>query len=105
MEKREYALSDKDRLIVEWKFRRGKITKFIIQYIALIDGDWRPVIRYDTKHSHAHQHRFHYKHKENDRRISIAGGGNVKNYKFIFNQAQKYIGQNWEKIKDWFLNT
>jgi len=40
-------------------WRRGEVVEFRIQYEALIDGYWRPVVRYDTAHDQPHRDALH----------------------------------------------
>ncbi len=44
-----------DRLRVAASKDRGEIAEFIVQYEAVILGEWRPVVRYDTAHGFAHK--------------------------------------------------
>lgn len=37
----------------------GNVTGFIVQYEALIENEWRPVVRYDTTHGFAHRDLLH----------------------------------------------
>lgn len=40
-------------------FERGKIIHFRIQYEALIDEEWHPIVRYDTAHGRPHKDVLH----------------------------------------------
>ena len=61
-----YLLSEdfEDRLRISAFKRKGKITKFVVQYEALIKGKWRPVVRYDTSHGFAHKDIIHWNGEE-----------------------------------------
>lgn len=37
----------------------GKITEFLIQYEAFIEGQWHPILRYDTAHGQPHRDIMH----------------------------------------------
>lgn len=37
----------------------GIVTGFVVQYEALIENEWRPVVRYDTTHGFAHRDLLH----------------------------------------------
>lgn len=37
----------------------GIVTGFVVQYEALIENKWRPVVRYDTAHGFAHRDLLH----------------------------------------------
>jgi hypothetical protein len=40
-------------------WEKGKIVEFRIQYEAFIDGQWHPVLRYDTAHGQPHRDILH----------------------------------------------
>jgi len=44
-----------ERLGVIARKDKGEILEFVAQYEALISGEWRPVVRYDTTHGYAHR--------------------------------------------------
>ncbi len=48
-----------DRLRVKANKLRGRIVSFVVQYEALIHGQWRAVVRYDTAHRFAHKDILH----------------------------------------------
>ncbi len=56
-----YPLSSElqDRLRVKATKIKGKIVSFVVQYEALIQGQWRAVVRYDTAHRFAHKDILH----------------------------------------------
>ena len=58
-----YPLSEEleDRLRVSALRKKGKVVKFVVQYEALINNNWRPIVRYDTSHGFAHKDIIHYK--------------------------------------------
>lgn len=37
----------------------GNVTGFVVQYEALIENEWRSVVRYDTAHGFAHRDLLH----------------------------------------------
>ena len=37
----------------------GRLIEFRIQYEALVDGEWRAIVRYDTAHGFAHKDTLH----------------------------------------------
>ena len=61
-----YPLSEdlEDMLRVSALKQKGKVIRFVVQYEALINDEWRPIIRYDTSHGFAHKDIIHYKGKE-----------------------------------------
>jgi hypothetical protein len=50
-----------DRLRVTASKQRGEVIKFVVQYEAFINNEWRPIVRYDTSHGFAHKDLIHYK--------------------------------------------
>lgn len=46
---------ESDRLRIIARKDKGEILEFVAQYEALISGEWRPVVRYDTAHGFAHK--------------------------------------------------
>jgi hypothetical protein len=51
-------LSEEDALRCELTILEGKVTGLLLQYEAHLEGEWRPVVRYDTSHGFLHRHRF-----------------------------------------------
>lgn len=49
----------KDRIRVTAQKKKGKIMKFVVQYEALINHKWCPIVRYDTSHSFTHKDIIH----------------------------------------------
>ena len=54
----------RDRLRVDAFKEDGQIISFVVQYEALIEGKWYPLIRYDTSHGFAHKDIIHYNGKK-----------------------------------------
>lgn len=46
--------SDRDRCRLHCITERGQVTLFRVQYEAFINGEWRPIVRYDTAHGFPH---------------------------------------------------
>lgn len=51
--------SDKDRYRLDCTITRGHVIIFRVQYEAFIDGEWRPIVRYDTAHGYPHRDLLH----------------------------------------------
>jgi hypothetical protein len=49
-----YLLTLNDRKRHEHTTVQGKVTGFVVQYETFVEGEWRPVIRYDTAHGFPH---------------------------------------------------
>ncbi len=52
----EYQLvfTEDDVLLVEFDHTGRSVQRFSVQYLARIDNQWRPIVRYDTAHGRAH---------------------------------------------------
>ena len=48
-----------DRIRITAQKEKGKILKFVVQYEALINQKWYPIVRYDTSHGFAHKDIIH----------------------------------------------
>ena len=48
-----------DRFRYYHTLERGKIIRFCVQYEALIGGEWRAIVRYDTAHDRPHKDLIH----------------------------------------------
>ena len=49
-----YLLTLSDRKRHEHTTIHGKVVRFVVQYETLVEGAWRPVVRYDTAHGFPH---------------------------------------------------
>lgn len=64
MSKREFVVYlDPDQRLNRYRHRheweRGQIAEFRIQYEALIEGEWRAIVRYDSAHGSPHKDILH----------------------------------------------
>ncbi len=48
-----------DRLRVMAAKKKGGISNFVVQYEAMIKGEWHEIVRYDTRHGFAHKDIIH----------------------------------------------
>lgn len=85
-----------DRLRVSAQKQKGEILEFIVQYEALISGEWRAIVRYDTVHDFAHKD------------VLKPDGEAVKqplffeNYNLAFTFATLDLKANWKQYRDNF---
>jgi len=49
-----YLLTLNDRKRHQHVIDRGRVIQFVVQYETFVEGEWRPVIRYDTAHGFPH---------------------------------------------------
>ncbi|MBI3979238.1 MAG: hypothetical protein HY331_13730 [Chloroflexi bacterium] len=52
-----YELSDRDRLRFEVAYDRERVYRTSVQLECAIEGEYRPVVRYDNAHEFCHQDR------------------------------------------------
>lgn len=85
-----------DRLRVNAQKEKGEILEFVVQYEAIISGEWHPIIRYDTSHGFAHKD------------IIKPYGETIKQplyfetYNLAFTFATLDLKANWKQYKDSF---
>ncbi len=100
MQKIEYLIyltaEAADRLRVYAQKEKSEILEFIVQYEAIISGEWQPIVRYDTAHGFAHKD------------IIKADGTTVKQplffetYNLAFTFATLDLKANWRQYRDNF---
>lgn len=88
-----FALSDdlEDRIRVTALKKKDKILKFVVQYEALIVGEWRAIVRYDTSHGFAHKDIIHYNGKVDKQPLYI----HDFNMAFTFAVQDLKVGWKW----------
>jgi hypothetical protein len=92
-----YLLTLNDRKRHEHVTERGRVARFVVQYETFVEGEWRPVIRYDTAHGFPHIDR-------------ILPDGAVEKI-LLFTKdlgealtfADHDIDENWERYKEAYL--
>jgi len=89
-----YSLSPElgDRLRVNAKKDRDKITGFVVQYEALIKNKWYPIVRYDTSHGFAHRDIIHYNGRKEKQPL----------YFLDFNLAFTFAIQDLKSLWRWY---
>lgn len=96
-----HSLTREDKIRIAFRESRGEIEDFTVQYSALIKSRWRPIMRVDTHHGYAHRHTFHFSSGEHI--VNLTSPGDRLNE--IFTEWSGYIRNNFEKIKNNYLNT
>lgn len=92
-----YLLTLNDRKRHEHVTEYGAVKRFAVQYETFVDGNWRPVIRYDTAHGFPHMDR-------------IYPDGTVEKIPLLTRDlgegltfADKDIDENWARYKEAYL--
>ena len=82
--------------IVREKIRIGD---FVVQYEALIDGEFHPVVRYDGSHGHPHRDTLDWSGATIDKRWAAEG----TSMSHALAEGIRDIRSNWEYYRDEFL--
>ena len=92
-----YLLTLNDRKRHEHVVDRGRVIRFVVQYETFVEGEWQPVIRYDTAHGFPHVDK-------------IRADGTTEKIPPLTNDlgealtfADKDIDENWEGYKQAYL--
>ena len=83
------GVSDRDRCRLHCVTERGKVNLFRVQYEAFIDGEWRPVVRYDTAHGSPHRDLLHP--DQPGEKTQYPGRSNAE----VLSLGQEDIKRNW----------
>lgn len=94
-----YFLTGEDKIRIAFWKKRGEITRFIVQYSALVNSRWRAIMRIDSCHGYAHKHTFHLHNKEYA--VNLTAKGESLNE--VFTQSADHIKANFFKIKENYL--
>ncbi len=75
---------------------KGKVIDFVVKLEVEIEGEWKPVIRYDCSHDFAHIDRYNINGKKKKEGICLP-------YEDSLTLADDDININWEIYKEKFL--
>lgn len=75
---------------------KGKVIYFIVQLEVRIEGNWKPVVRYDCSHNFTHIDRYNIKGEKEKEELYL-------DYKESLTLADEDININWEVYKERFL--
>jgi len=85
--------SDCDRYRLYCVTEKGHVVVFRVQYEALIDGEWRPIVRYDTAHGFPHRDLLHPNRPEE--KMEYPGWSNAE----VLTLGQEDIKRNWQTYR------
>jgi hypothetical protein len=91
-------LSEYDRSRQTAVIERGQVTRFVVQYETCVEGNWHPVVRYDTAHGFAHKDILSPS-GETEKDVTVAYG-----YNEALTNAEIDIKLNWPRYKEEYLN-
>lgn len=83
-----------DRFRYYHNLERGKIIRFRIQYEALIGGEWRAIVRYDTAHGRPHNDLLH----PDGRQDKLEYGGYTSEE--VLTLGERDIKAGWKRYRD-----
>ncbi len=75
---------------------KGKVIYFIVQLEVSVEGNWKPVVRYDCSHTFTHIDRYNIKGEKEKEELYL-------DYKESLTLADEDININWEVYKERFL--
>lgn len=92
-----YLLTLNDRKRHEHVTEQGSVVQFMVQYETYVEGEWFPLIRYDTAHGFPHVDR-------------VRADGTVEKIPLLTKDlaealtfADQDIDENWERYKEAYL--
>ena len=86
--------SNTDRYRHYHMWERGRIVTFRIQYEALIEGEWRPIVRYDTAHGYSHKDVMHPDGTQSKEKFPYYSNAEVLTY------GQRDIRRKWRRYRE-----
>ena len=84
---------DCDRYRLHYMTKTGRVTIFRVQCEAFIDGEWRPIVRYDTAHGFPHRDLLHHNRPED--KTEYPGRSNAE----VLTLGQEDIKRNWQTYR------
>ena len=87
----------RDRIRHWCLIERGQVREFTVQYEARLDGEWKPVVRYDTAHGFAHRDLLHPDGRVDKRRLT------AYNLNVAFTYAAADVRKNWEHYRERYV--
>jgi len=77
-------------------WRRGRVSRFMVQLEVKAEGAWREAIRYDCAHGYAHRDIYNLLGKQKKEELPLR-------FEDALNLADDDIDDNWETYADRFL--
>lgn len=78
------------------KTDKGKVIDFVVQLEVEVQGEWRPVIRYDCAHAYAHIDRYNLQGEREKEELQLS-------FAEALTLADEDIDLHWESYKEKFL--
>ena len=93
-EEYQQYFTENDLLLVEFDHAGRSVSKFSVQYLARIQGGWRPIARYDTAHGFAHMDISHPDGTQETRELKSGS------YREALSQAIGDLKAHWEFYRE-----
>ena len=93
-EEYQQFFTEDDILLVEFDHVGRSVVRFSVQYLARIDNEWRPIVRYDTAHGRAHMDVSHPGQTQETRELKAS------NYREALTLAIRDIKMRWEFYRE-----
>ena len=98
-----YLLDDLNALRVQFDLERDQVLRFVVQLACRFNGEWHPVVRYDTAHDFAHRDLLHPSGPTQKTELDI------QNYNEALTFAQRDLTENWKtyrrRYEQWLQQT
>jgi hypothetical protein len=93
-EEYQQHFTENDLLLVEFDHMGRSVSKFSVQYVARLAGEWRPIVRYDTAHGFAHMDISHPDGTQETREMKAGS------YREALGQAIADLKVRWESYRE-----
>jgi hypothetical protein len=88
------TFTHEDEVLVRFEREVHTMVKFSVQYRAKIQGEWRPIVRFDTAHGYAHQDTSYPDGRQKTRKMKL------DDYGVALTQALRDVKARWEFYRE-----
>lgn len=86
-------LDSENAVRVRFELERNRVLRFVVQLECCFDGEWYPVVRYDTAHGFAHRDVLYPSGKVEKTELM------VQDYNDALTFALRDLSQKWEEYR------
>ncbi len=76
--------------------QRGRVVAFMVQLEVLVEGEWRPVVRYDCAHGYAHRDRYNLRGERQKEDLAMS-------FEEALTFADEDLDDQWETYRERYL--
>lgn len=87
------TITQDDQVLVHLEREGRPVVKFSVQYRARIEGEWHPIVRFDTAHGHAHKDTCYPDGTQRTQEL------NLDDYGVALTQALRDVKAHWESYR------